>query len=138
MTGWNLKNAINEFIRIYLLQTNLGAITTGAITSSGITNTGNINVNSGSVLINTNTGGLRVASGGAGSYSGSNALVGGTVTVATTAVSTSNQIILLTSQVDGGTPGWLRVSGKTNGQDFTITSSSGTDTSTIGWLIVDI
>jgi hypothetical protein len=61
-------------------------------------------------------------------------LVGGTATVADAATS-GTDIILLTSQVDGGTPGWVRVSGRVNATSFTITSSSGTDTSTIGYFI---
>jgi len=61
-------------------------------------------------------------------------LVGGTATVADTATSATD-IILLTSQVGGGTPGWVRVSGRVDATSFTITSSSGTDTSTIGYFI---
>jgi hypothetical protein len=65
---------------------------------------------------------------------GTVALVGGTATVLDAATS-GTDIILLTSQVDGGTPGWVRVSGRVNATSFTITSSSGTDTSTIGYFI---
>ena len=51
---------------------------------------------------------------------------------------TASSIILLTSQVDGGTPGWVRVSARDTGNDtFTITSSSGADTSTIAWLMIE-
>jgi hypothetical protein len=60
----------------------------------------------------------------------------GTATVADTTV-TANSIIMLTSQVDGGTPGWLRVSARTAGTNFTITSSSATDTSTVGWVMIE-
>lgn len=73
---------------------------------------------------------------------GSNAKMGvatlsaGSVVVSTTAV-TANSRILLTSQADGGTPGWLRVSARTAGTSFTITSSSGSDTSLVAWLIVE-
>jgi len=38
---------------------------------------------------------------------------------------------------DGGTPGWLRVSARTPGTSFTITSSSGTDTSTVAYQIFE-
>ena len=67
---------------------------------------------------------------------GTAVLVGGTVTVADTTI-TANSRIILTSQVGGGTPGWLRVSARSAGVSFTITSSSGTDTSTVGYLIIE-
>lgn len=63
-------------------------------------------------------------------------LTAGAATVSTTAV-TANSRIFLTSQVDGGTPGFLRVSARTAGTSFTITSSSGTDTSTVAYEIVE-
>ena len=67
---------------------------------------------------------------------GTAALTAGSATVSTTAVA-SNSRIYLTSNADGGTPGWLRVSARTAGTSFTITSSSATDTSTVAWIIVD-
>jgi len=67
---------------------------------------------------------------------GTAVLAAGTVTVANTSV-TANSRIFLTSNVDGGTPGWLRVSAKTVGTSFVITSSSNTDTSTVAWMIVE-
>jgi hypothetical protein len=63
-------------------------------------------------------------------------LAAGVATVANAAVA-AGSIILLTSQVDGGTPGWLRVSTRSNGVSFTITSSSNVDTSTVGWEIIN-
>jgi hypothetical protein len=63
-------------------------------------------------------------------------LVGGTVTVNTTAVGASSRIFL-TSQTSGGTPGSVGVSARVNGTSFTITSTSGTDTSQVAWMIVD-
>lgn len=83
-----------------------------------------------------------VAGGGLIIREGSNArqgvatLVGGTVTVANTSV-TANTRIQLTSQADGGTPGFLRVSARVAGTSFTITSSSGTDTSTVAYLMTE-
>lgn len=73
---------------------------------------------------------------GSNAKMGATALTAGAATVSTTAV-TANSRIQLTSQVDGGTPGFLRVSARTAGVSFTITSSSGTDTSTVAWLIVE-
>lgn len=79
--------------------------------------------------------GLQVTE-GANAKMGASVLVAGTVTVATTAV-TANSRIFLTSQVDGGTPGFQRVSARVAATSFTITSSDAADTSTVGWLIVE-
>lgn len=64
---------------------------------------------------------------------GTAVLVGGTVVVSDANV-TATSNIQLTSQVNGGTPGFLRVSARSAGVSFTILSSSGTDTSTVGWV----
>lgn len=74
--------------------------------------------------------GVRIAN-----VSGTVTLVGGTATV-NNKFTPSTGGIFLTSQVDGGTPGFLRVSSRVTGTSFTITSSSGTDTSTVGYLII--
>lgn len=63
-------------------------------------------------------------------------LVAGTVTVNTTLV-TANSRIFLTAQTSGAAPGALRVSGRTAGNSFTITSTSGTDTSQVAWFIIE-
>jgi len=63
-------------------------------------------------------------------------LVGGTKTVSVASLSADARIFL-TSVVDGGTPGWLRVSALTPDISFVITSSSGTDTSTVAYLIIE-
>lgn len=63
-------------------------------------------------------------------------LIGGTIVVLTSKV-TANSEIFITSNVDGGTNGFVRVSARTAGTSFTITSSSATDTSTVSWLIVE-
>ncbi|MFC8491794.1 hypothetical protein ACFUJU_13525 [Streptomyces sp. NPDC057235] len=79
--------------------------------------------------------GLRIKE-GTGAKMGVATLVAGTVTVPTTAVAATSRI-LLTTQTPGGTPGWLHVSARTAGTNFTILSSSAADTSVIAWLIVD-
>lgn len=79
--------------------------------------------------------GLQVAE-GSNAKAGTIALVAGAATVSTTAVTASSRI-QLTGQADGGTPGWLRVSGRTAGTGFTVTSSSATDTSTVAYLIIE-
>lgn len=80
-------------------------------------------------------GGLSIAE-GANARMGTATLVAGTVTVANTSVTATTRIFL-TSNTDGGTVGFLRVSARTAGTNFTITSSSGTDTSTVAWLLVE-
>jgi hypothetical protein len=67
---------------------------------------------------------------------GTAVLVAGTVTVANTSV-TANSRIFLTSQSNGGTPGFLRISARTAGTSFVILSSSATDTSTIAYQIFE-
>jgi hypothetical protein len=73
---------------------------------------------------------------GTGAKMGVATLVAGTVTVANASVTATSRIFL-TGNVDGGTPGWHRVSARVNGTSFTITSSSNTDTSTVAWLICE-
>lgn len=73
---------------------------------------------------------------GANARQGVATLVAGAATIATTEV-TANSRIFLTSQADGGTPGFLRVSARTAGTSFVITSSDGADTSTVAWLMTE-
>ena len=91
--------------------------------------------NNGNVLVNTVGSGLRVKE-GSNAKQGTAVLVAGTSVVANTSVTASSRI-LLTSNVDGGTPGFLRVSARSAGVSFTITSSSGTDTSTVAYQIFE-
>lgn len=85
---------------------------------------------------------LGTAGGGIAITEGANArmgvatLVGGTVVVSNTSV-TADTRIFLTCQAPGGTPGFLRVSARTAATSFTILSSSGTDTSVVGWLLME-
>lgn len=79
--------------------------------------------------------GLRVKE-GANAKQGTVALAAGAAVVADTSVTATSRI-LLTSQADGGTPGFLRVSTRTAGVSFTITSSSATDTSTVAYEIFE-
>lgn len=72
---------------------------------------------------------------GSNATSGSVTLVAGTATVSTTAVA-ANSRIQVTSNADGGTPGFLRVSTRTAGVSFTITSSNVLDTSDVAWIII--
>jgi hypothetical protein len=63
-------------------------------------------------------------------------LVGGTIAVFNTSV-TANTRIFLSHANTGGTIGVVYVSARSAGVSFTITSSSGTDTSTINWLLIE-
>lgn len=80
-------------------------------------------------------GGVRIKE-GTNARMGTATLVAGTVVVSTTAV-TANSRIFLTGQNTGGTAGALRVSARTAGTSFTITSTSGTDTGAVAWMIVE-
>jgi hypothetical protein len=82
-----------------------------------------------------NTGQIRIKE-GTDAMMGTANLAAGTATV-NNALVTANSRIFLTSQVDGGTPGFLRVSARTAGTSFTITSSDAADTSTVAWIIFD-
>ena len=73
---------------------------------------------------------------GSNAKMGTAVLVAGALTVSTTAVTATSRIFL-TSQSDGGTVGFQRVSARTAGTSFTITSSNPLDTSTIAWFIVE-
>lgn len=87
------------------------------------------------VQIGTAGQGLQVKA-GSNCTNGTAVLSAGTVTVSNTAV-TANTNIMLTGQIDGGTVGSQRISGRSAGTSFTITSSSALDTSTVGWFFVE-
>ena len=73
---------------------------------------------------------------GTNSKQGVVALVAGSAVVSNITI-TPNSRIFITSNTDGGTPGWVRVSNRTSGVSFTITSSSATDTSVIAYEIFE-
>jgi hypothetical protein len=75
---------------------------------------------------------------GANAKQGTATLVGGTVVVNTTAVTASSRIFLTTQDNPFvGALGIHQVSARTAGTSFTITSTSGTDTSTDAWEIFE-
>ncbi len=96
---------------------------------------GRLDLNSTDLRIATIGRGLQIQE-GTNARMGTAVLTAGAVTVANTSV-TANSRIFLTSQADGGTPGFLRVSARSAGVSFTITSGSGADTSTVAYLIVE-
>lgn len=73
---------------------------------------------------------------GANAKQGIVTLVVGTLVVANTSV-TANSRIQLTSQADGGAPGFLRISARTAGTSFTILSSNVADTSIVAFEIFE-
>lgn len=79
--------------------------------------------------------GLKVKE-GTNARMGTATLVAGTIVVANTSV-TANTRIFLTVQTAGGTQGFLRVSARTAGTSFTITSTAVSETSTVAWLLVE-
>lgn len=97
--------------------------------------TGDVNASTGNIKISTLGKGLQIKT-GVNSRIGTAVLVGGTVTVANTSV-TANSRIFVTSQTDGGTVGFLRITAKTAATSFVITSSNLLDTSTVAWMIVE-
>lgn len=66
---------------------------------------------------------------------GTATLVAGTVTVSDTAITAASEIRLRCATL-GGTPGALYVSAKSAGVSFSITSTSGTDTTVVAYDIV--
>ena len=73
---------------------------------------------------------------GANKRMGQATLVGGTLLVANTTV-TANTRIFLSHANTSGTLGHLYISARVAGTSFTITSSSGTDTSLVNWLLIE-
>jgi len=90
---------------------------------------------SGNALVMRLGSGLRVKE-GSNAKQGTATLSGGTVVVANTSV-TANSRIFLTSQFDGGTPGYLRVTARVPGTSFTVTSGSASDASTFAYQIFE-
>lgn len=109
--------------------TNLYRLGSGTLATDGSLAVG------GDLLLSTVGSGLKVQE-GANCTMGTATLVAGTVTVATAKV-TANSRIQLTAQTSGAGPGALRVSARTAGTSFTITSTSGTDTSQVAWFLVE-
>ena len=127
---------------IYAFGTGSIGTTSGNITSGGtvVANTG-LTVNSGGIGLTSGNltitaGKLNVPASGGAAIAGTATLgAGGTVTINTTAVTASSRILLTYTVFN--TPSILRVSAKTAGTSFTVTSLNPTDTSTFDWFIVN-
>lgn len=86
------------------------------------------------IYITTAGKGLRIKE-GSNARMGTATLVAGSVVVSNTSVTASSRI-LISRMASGGTLGHLSVA-VSAGASFTITSSSGTDTSTVAWMIME-
>lgn len=102
-----------------------------------VTAAGNVKVVTGDLSIDTAGKGLQIKE-GSNAKMGTAVLVAGTVTVSTTAVTSSSRIFLTTQSLGTVTaPMAIAVTARVAGTSFTITSSDNTDTSTIAWMLVE-
>lgn len=102
----------------------------------GLTPTTDIFEVAGNLSLTTAGNKIKIATGSNASAGVSGAMTGGTITISTTAV-TASSLIYLTHASVGGTVGVLSVGTVTAGTSFVINSSSGSDTSTVNWWIVN-
>jgi hypothetical protein len=90
----------------------------------------------GALTLGTATGGIAMKEGGGAARLGRAVLAAGTVVVANTSV-TANTEVFATTQIPGGTPGAVYCSARNPGVSFTLTSTSGADTSTVGYHLIE-
>jgi hypothetical protein len=109
----------------------LGVAGTNLLTAAA---TGDVTVLTGNLVVNTLGKGIKIPT-GANSRMNTATLAAGTVTVSNTTVTTST-FIFLSRTVLGGTAGSLSISAQSAGS-FTMHSSSGLDTSTIAYLLIE-
>ncbi|MFB7597267.1 glycosyl hydrolase family 28-related protein [Streptomyces sp. NPDC056160] len=120
------------------LRTDAGTIATvlglAAVTANALSGTvTRLDPGDGSLVL---AGRTVVPSGGAAARMGTAVLAAGTATVNTTAIG-ANSVVQLTIQTPGGAVGSVYVNARTAGTSFTIKSTSSTDTSTVGWRVLD-
>ncbi len=130
-TGQNVAVTLGDAIGVNNFQ--IRSSSSGTVTT--IDSTGDISAG-GNLSLTNQSSHIFITESGPAAAMGLVTLVAGTVTVATTSALLGSRIFL-TSQSDGGTPGFLRVSSRVNATSFTITSSSATDTSMVGWILFD-
>ena len=106
--------------------------------SAGTSPTGRgvINLYSGQVVLGVIGQGISIAE-GANAKQGIATLVAGTVTLSNTSVTANSRIFLTIQDPNGGTPGYVWISTRTPGTDFTIQSSSILDTSIVAYEIFE-
>lgn len=99
---------------------------------------GDVNLNSGDLILGVAGEGINIAT-GTNARMGLATLVGGTVTVPNTEISSTLSYVMTSRITVGGTAGHLSAptASIVNGTSFVINSSSGSDTSTVLWIIFD-
>ena len=100
-----------------------------------VANAGNVSALAGDLTVETAGKGLKVKE-GSNARMGTATLVGGTVTVSNTSITASTRIFY-NRITTGGTVGHLRIASRSVGTNFVITSSSGTETSSVDWFLVE-
>ena len=100
-----------------------------------VANAGDCTASAGNVIINTAGKGLRVKE-GSNARMGTATLAGGTISIANTSITATTRI-LYNRITTGGTVGHLRIASRSVGTNFVITSSSGTETSTVDWFLME-
>jgi len=121
--------------------TNLYRNAPGSLTTDGYLvmgagqSNGNFTAFGGDLVVGSAGKGFQVKE-GSNARMGTATLVAGTVVVANTSV-TANTRIFLMSQTSGAAPGSLRISARTAGTSFTISSTSGTDTSVVAYFLME-
>lgn len=116
----------------------LSASTTLTAGTGLIATSGNITASTGNLVLSAAGGKLVISAAANGSVGTSVAMTAGSVTVATTAVTAVSKIFL-TANTPGGTQGTLSAptASIVPGVSFVINSSSGTDTSTVNWVLIN-
>jgi hypothetical protein len=116
--------------------TRLTLSTAGVLTMTGnIVATGQLQTSNGNLMLGTAGNKIQITTGSNASI-GTATLAAGTVTVSTTAALTASKIFV-TVVTPGGTQGFLSVPTITNATSFVINSTSGTETSTVNWWIIN-
>lgn len=124
------QNAATEAMRVSLTNGNLLIRTTTDVAAAD-----RLQVN-GNVNLITAGNKIKIATGTNASIGVSGAMVAGTITVSTTAV-TAGSLIYLSVNTPGGTQGFLSVGTIVAATSFVINSSGATDTSTVNWWIIN-
>jgi hypothetical protein len=106
-------------------------IAPGSITAT----LGAITATNGNLVLGTAGNKIVIATGANASVGTSSAMTAGAVTVATTASSATAKVFYVRATT-GGTPGHVSITAQ-DGTGFTLTSSSGSETSTFNWWIIN-
>lgn len=109
-----------------------------ASTTSITATLGNITATNGNLVLGTAGNKINIATGANASAGTSDAMIAGSVTVNTTAITANSLVFFATGTLGGvGEPQAYRISARVPGTSFTIDSSSAGDTSTVNYLIIN-